>query len=604
MTETDANTAVKLEDIMGRPVSLEESSDVADYLMACLIHVTNARPLLGVVDFISGMLDWTAGGAEFDDLLDHMPVGGEGDQPGNVASFEQLFSCFGIVGEVFAQVVEDADHLSPGASMTVLKPLPGSGEKFYRLVMHKRFEPNAHHVQFSLMDITAFQKTAARTRAMAATLVADLDEMFDGQPGARVRLQSVIDDLERLFALGTDADISALAQDMSVRVTAVSERMVKMLLAFEGGYDSGHWQPRTLNPSLRPVIAVHNAPVRNWQELHGKFLRTVNGAPAIIPEIANQLRNALIFVQYAASTLVISPAEDRIFALNGPAAEKQFTTVEDFVRAIGVEENSIRTAVDFFSNLSNEPALGLFAVNGENVEAWGRPGLYGGWQAMMLGGIGQGVDVRGLFHGLKNLLLHLQVLYVVNTRADVDQVRDGLTETAKKIESRLKELEAVAKTGKRRHKHVQESVSQWLSAAKRLGGKAEGEVEIVSEGVDHTVFTGLPSGMEETFEELVRNAFQHGAKHVHVGAMVRGGHLCMQVTDDGPGMTEDKLIKVKRVLKSRIYDPSLSTRKDGTGNGLLAAANAVSRFVDGHFMVDHGPGGRGVKITISMKLPA
>jgi len=36
----------------------------------------------------------------------------------------------------------------------------------------------------------------------------------------------------------------------------------------------------------------------------------------------------------------------------------------------------------------------------------------------------------------------------------------------------------------------------------------------------------------------------------------------------------------------------------------LAAANAVSRLVDGQLSVDPGPGGRGVQIGISLKLPA
>ena len=602
MTTVGNQSPIKLEAIMGRPVTTDDSWDVADYLLACLTHVTNARPLFGVVNVKTGLLDWTAGGAEFHGLLDHLSVDGDGTQRGSVTSFLQLFACFGITDD-FAHVVEDADSLAPGGSMTLLKPLKGGGGASYRLVMRKRFEPNVHQVQFTLMDISAFQEAAARTRAMAGALLADLDAVLGDQPDARTQLLSVLADLDRLFALQDDTDIAALTQDMSARVTSVSERMVQMLRAFEGRYDTAHWQPLALDPTLRPVIAVHNAPVKNWHELHGEVLRTVDGAPAIIPEIAEQVRHALGFVRNAASTLIVSPTEGRIFALNGPAAEQQFDNVEDFVRAIGVEENSTRTAVDFFANLKDEPALGLFAAGGQNVEAWGRPGLYGGWQAMLLPGTGPGVDVRGLFHGIKNLLLHLQVLYVVNTRADVDQVERGLAETAVKIKSRLDDLAAVARTGHRTHKHVEESVGQWLGVAKRVGEEADGQVEVACDGAGETLYTSAPGEMEDTIEELVRNAFQHGAQKVSVGAMRKGDHLCMHVTDDGPGMAEDKLEQVKTVLKTRAYDPDLSTRSDGTGNGLLAAANAVSRFVDGQMMVDPGPGGRGVKITMSMKLP-
>jgi len=604
------SNAVKLEEIIGRPVSLEESWDVADYLLACLTHVSNARPLFGVFSTETGLLSWTAGGADFHHIL------GDGDEAGavgGISHFVQLMSAFGIASEDCGLVVRDAGLLPPGAAMTVMKPLSGAEDKSFRLVMRRRQKPREHQVQFSVLDVTAFRKTARRTRAMAEALVQGLRASLDGGASARELLDSVVADLERLFVLDDDGAIQALAQDMSVRVTAASERMVAMLRTFEQGNGQEHWQPEDLNPRLRPVIAAHNAPVKDWHELHSEVLRTVDGVPALISEIFEQVICALSFVQNAASTMLISPTQERFFALNGPAAEHHFTTVEDFVRAIGVEENSIRTAVEFFSNLKNEPALGLFAVGGQNVEAWGRPGLYGGWQAMLVPvsgqggqaqGMSDGVDVRGLFHGLKNLLLHLQVLYVVNTRADVDQVEAGLTEAADKIQSRLRDLDAVARTGLPSRTHVEETVAEWLSAAKRVGDETGGKVEISCDGVDRTVFTSAPSQMEDTLEELVRNAFQHGATKVSVGAMGRGDHLCMSVTDDGPGMTAAKLEQVRRVLKNRAYDPDLSTRKDGTGNGLLAAAKAVFRFVDGQLRVDPGPGGRGVQISISMKLPA
>lgn len=599
-----SNKINKLECIIGRPVAAGDAWGVADYLMAVLTHVTNARPLFGVLNLDTDRLEWTAGGAEFHDTLDCSCEPAKFAGPGGIADFAQLLTCFGIVADDIASVREDIGRLSPGAAMTVLKPLIGTGDKYYRLVVRRRRDAHAHEVQFSWMDITPFQDAAQRTREMAAALVRDMQ----GEDGVRAVLNGVLDDLDRLFGLEDDQGIAALAQDMSARVTLVSERMVQMLLAFEGRYDVGHWQPQVLNPSLRPAIPVHNAPVKNWHELHSEVLRTVDGEPAIIDEIADQMRYALSFVQNAASTLVVSPTKGRIFALNGPAAEREFSSIEDFVRALGVEENSTRTAVDFFAKLEHEPVMGVFALGGENVEAWGRPGMYGGWQAMIMSGAVQGVDVRGLFHGLKNLLLHLQVLYVVNTRADVVQVRDGLSETAEKIQSRLKDLDAVAKTGHRVHRQVEESVAQWLKAAQRvgveLGGPKGGGVEVACDGVDRTVYTSAPSEMEDTFEELVRNAFQHGAKTVRVDAMGKGDHLCMQVTDDGPGMADDKLIQVQRVLKTRAYEADLTTRENGTGNGLLAAANAVSRFVDGQLSVDHGPGGRGVQVSISMKLPA
>ena len=598
--------AVKLQDIIGRPVSLEGSWDVADYLLACLTHVSNARPLFGVFCIDTGQLMWTAGGADFHHFLDADRLDGV------ISHFVPLMAAFGIASKEVDLIALDASQLSPCAAMTVMKPLPGINGKRFRMVMRRRSGLSKNQVQFSLFDVTAFLETARRTRTMATTLVKNLNAAVDGDQSVRSLLDGVVTDLQRLFSLDEDKAISTLAADMSVRVTAASNRMVAMLRTFEVGDGGDQWQPVDLNPRLRPVIAAHNVPVNDWHELHSEVLRTVDGVPALIPELCEQVIHAHSFVINAASTMLISPTEERFFALNGSAAEQHFTTVEDFVRAIGVEENSTRTAVEFFSNLKNEPALSLFAVNGENVEAWGRPGLYGGWQAMLVPvsthgmalGSGDGVDVRGLFHGLKNLLLHLQVLYVVHTRADVDQVEAGLGEAAEKIASRLDDLDAIAATGQRTRTHAKETVAQWLAAAKRVGEEHGGEIEVVCDGIDRTVFTDAPSEMEDTMEELVRNAFLNGATKVSVGAMGRGDHLCMNVTDDGPGMSAEKLDQVKQVLKKRAYDPDLSTRKDGTGNGLLAAANAVSRFVDGQLTVNPGAGGRGVQIGISMKLPA
>jgi len=68
------------------------------------------------------------------------------------------------------------------------------------------------------------------------------------------------------------------------------------------------------------------------------------------------------------------------------------------------------------------------------------------------------------------------------------------------------------------------------------------------------------------------------------------------------------LAQLRDVLHSGNYDASLSTRKDGTGNGLLSAANAVTRFVDGRISVNHASadavaGARGVEFKISLKIP-
>lgn len=593
-------TTVKLKDIVGRDVPADGAASVAEYLLACLTHVTNARPFFGVLNTETTVLEWTAGGADFHDILQQLDAVNDT----GVMSFMQLLECFGVSSVDGVSAVEQMNALEPGASVSMLQPMTGAQGRSFRMVLRRRGEPNQQLVQFSLLDITAFQQTGKRTQDMARVLVAELDAPIGEEDGAAARLYVVLDGLETLFGLDRDADIKALAQDLSAQVTMVSERMVELLRGFESRFDTSHWQPEDFDPRLRPVIPVHSAPVRDWRELHGKTLIDVEGEPALRGLDPCGVKNAFAFVSHAASTLVISPVSGCFFVLNGPAGGQMFSSVEDCVRALGVEENSTRTAVEYFEGLGDKPALGIFAMEGHNVEAWGRPGLYGGWQAMLAAAQGPGVDVRGLFHGLKNLLLHLQVLYVVKDLADVDQVRAGLTDTAVKIRSRLQALENVARTGRRCQSHVSETVQQWLAAAAKVGREVDGAVLIVGDGVGDLRLPALSGEMEDTFEELARNAFIHGASTVRVAAMKSDTHLCMMIVDDGRGMSADKLAQLHQVLESRDYDATLSTRKDGTGNGLLAAANAVSRFVDGRFGVNHGPDGQGVEITISMKLPA
>jgi hypothetical protein len=103
--------------------------------------------------------------------------------------------------------------------MTVLKPLVNARGLSLRVVLRRRDEPHDHQVQFTIMDVSAFQERARRTRA--------------------------------------------------------------------------DWQPKDLNPGLRPVIAAHNAPVTDWHELHSKILCTKDGEPALIGVFAGGVQSFL-----------------------------------------------------------------------------------------------------------------------------------------------------------------------------------------------------------------------------------------------------------------------------------------------------------------------
>lgn len=204
-------------------------------------------------------------------------------------------------------------------------------------------------------------------------------------------------------------------------------------------------------------------------------------------------------------------------------------------------------------------------------------------------GAGASARLLGVLDGLEDLL---------ELRSDdaVHTLAHRLSEQVTLVSERMVEL-------LRGYEARFETVGQWLEAAAVLGREGAGKVAITANGVEDTAFSATPGEMEDTLEELVRNAFLHDATTVQVSAMKHSGHLCLSVRDDGRGMSDDKLKQLRRVLETRDYDATLSTRKDGTGNGLLSAVNAVERFIDGRFSVEHGPQGRGVEFSISMKLP-
>lgn len=594
-----SSAAIKLSTLVGREVRPEEAAELSEYLLACLTHVTNARPLFVLLNVETGALEWSAGGADFHDVLRHPEAGFDHT---DITTLDALFQRLGLAQDHLDCVEKQIAALAPGASLSMLQAMDSARGKTYRMVMRKRRDPHGHLLQFTLLDISAFRDAARRTQAMAQNLLAQLERPGADGASPLAGLKRVVAGLQELFTLADDDAIAALAEDLSAEVTTVSGTMVDVLRRIENDHHASHWQPEDLNPVLRPEISTHSVPVRSWSELHDEVVVLSGDEPAIRCTHHAAFKNAYDFVSYAANILVIAPAPHAIFILNGPARGRVSHDFDAFVRALGVEENSRRTAQAFFEDLNERPALGVFAVAGENVEAWGRPGLYGGWQAMLSPSQGQAVDVRGLFHGLKNLLLHLQVLYVVKTRADVEQVQGGLEDTAAKITARLRDLECIARTGRRARAHALERVGDWLASARRVANGSGGEVVVDAGNAADLTVRAVPGEMDDTVQELVRNAFQHGAATVRIVARVEGEHLCLKIVDDGPGVSDAKLEQLRRVIATRAYDADLSTRADGTGNGILAAANAVARFVDGNLAVTHGPAGRGVEWRISLKL--
>ncbi len=65
-----------------------------------------------------------------------------------------------------------------------------------------------------------------------------------------------------------------------------------------------------------------------------------------------------------------------------------------------------------------------------------------------------------------------------------------------------------------------------------------------------------------------RNAFQAGAKKVHLSTSAEAGRICIDLADDGPGLSEP--------AREHLFQPFAgSTRKEGTGLGLIIVRDVM-----------------------------
>ncbi|MYL18138.1 PAS domain S-box protein [Halorubrum terrestre] len=87
--------------------------------------------------------------------------------------------------------------------------------------------------------------------------------------------------------------------------------------------------------------------------------------------------------------------------------------------------------------------------------------------------------------------------------------------------------------------------------------------------VDKMTFQGDPDRLQHVFENLFRNAVEHGRSDVTV-RVGRYGERGIYVEDDGPGIPADK--------RDDVLEPGHSSRRGGTGFGLTI----VKRIVEAH----------------------
>lgn len=545
--------------------------DIASYC-----HAKAARPLLGFLDHDADTMLWSSGGADFSDLLAAC---------GEVTSLTNILLALGV------SVADAKSAVGAVASLRSAEPLTGSriiltalGGREYALFFRRRADEHAP-LQFTLSDQNAFVRAAGRQREMAKKIMEVLD---GGEPPPLTLLSRIGRDFDLMARTKDAAVVTQAARKLAGYADLVIAACTGVLRQFEG--DDAHHDADAA-PVANQVVPF------SWHEI----VQAVDRKEINVQEIDC----AASFIQAAIPLFLLAPPGGGIIlVLNGRLGGTSWHDIPSLMKQLEVGENSVRTASDFFEGLAKRPDHASFAAAGANVEARGRPLSGGGWQALLMPSMSDTIDVRGFFHGFKNLLLHMQILYVLRTPRDVAEVGGALHDTFRSIDERIALLRQISQTGRMNVPRRAESVSQWTAVAERVAEIMGKQISLsIPLEIMTMTYSAIPDEMADAFAEIARNAFQHGAERIKIVARKTDFCVMFMFADDGKGMDDSKLNQVREVLKTLRHDPELSTRVGGTGNGLRSAAVAVRRFVDGSLSVEQGQNGRGTVFTITIAQP-
>ncbi len=107
-----------------------------------------------------------------------------------------------------------------------------------------------------------------------------------------------------------------------------------------------------------------------------------------------------------------------------------------------------------------------------------------------------------------------------------------------------------------------------------------GAVEYIDD-VGATSIRGSIVLLARMFRVIYDNAIQAGAKRITTHATSSAGVLTIEIRDDGPGIPD--------AIHETLFEPLVTTKKDGTGLG-LALARRVAKAHDGDIALGPAPG--------------
>lgn len=562
-------------------------------------HALNEQPFFGILDDDLETLMWSGGGQVLAPLL-----GLYTPRPELITSFSGLFKQLGIDDQLRLQIQEQMGKLSDGIAMSFINRLEAKANNTFSIVFaHRENEPHGS-IQFTLNDLSPFIKAEKSVRFMASTILEQMKKPSVGGRSDFERLHRIQTFVGKLLLLRVDKDIEELASTLYMKVETLAVRTTEILQGFNAADPAPAINPGapvdTLD--LSTVLPSHAQSFGDWEMLLRRIDLIADGQEHLSQQEARQLYFADSFIRHALPVMIRISPEGIIYVLNGPKRGAVYDDVDILVRDLGVEEDSRRSAGEFFSSkISGSTTL---TINNENAEVRALVTSGGGTQFMILPAMTESIDVRGHFHAFKNLLLNLQVLYVVKTVKDVKLVGPALLDTLESIKDRMANLKYLARYGKTGLRPASEKVQLWIKAARLAKGNHPGKINITGRQATHEIAFWVPHGeMEDCLSEIVQNAYAHGARDITIDLSLDNERLSISISDDGSGISEQKLLQIREVIDTRRYDPKLSSRSNGSGHGILSAANVMSHFKGGKLEIGPNPSGQGTQVRLGMDLP-
>ena len=123
-----------------------------------------------------------------------------------------------------------------------------------------------------------------------------------------------------------------------------------------------------------------------------------------------------------------------------------------------------------------------------------------------------------------------------------------------------------------------------------LAGVLAGRGVILSGDVDMPIALG-PEAAGAIFDQLLRNAHEHGATEIRLAAQGSGHALDIEVTDNGAGISPGN--------RDRIFEPFFTTRRDagGTGMGLQIVRSMLAAH-GGTIELENSSSGAAFRISV------